>query len=157
MTKPKKQESKPDNVHDWIDQWPGGEELRQRREEADSAEEDAKRECKYGTYAIKNLMVGVDALREKVYETEAIWSCDCDPSDSDYKKVTGDFLESWRNVHQANADNLHNQAIEKCFEVVKLKKDWDEKKLTSSNIVSELIALRETAREAWDKEQEEKK
>ena len=157
MARPKKQESKPDNVHDWIDQWPGVEELSQRRDAAHSAKEDAKRKCKHGTYEIKNLMVGVDALREKVYETEAVWGAEDDSSDSDYRKVTGDYLECWRDVHQANADNLHNQAIEKCLEVVKLKKDWDEKQLTSSNIVNELIALRQTARKAWDKEQEEKK
>ena len=64
MARPKKQESKPDSVHDWIDQWPGVKELSQRRDEADSAEEDAKKKCKGGTYAIKNLMVGIVAIAE---------------------------------------------------------------------------------------------
>ena len=154
MTKSKKQESKPDNLFDWIDQWPGVKELDERHTQALETRKDAQRKCKYATYQIQHLMVGVDVLRERVYETEMVWN---DETDLQYKEITGDCLESWHDLHQANADNLHDQAIEKCFEVVKLKKDWDEKKLTCTNLWNELTALRQTAREAWDKEQEEKK
>ena len=154
MARPKKQEPKPTNLSDWIDQWPGVKELDERHTQSVQTRNDAQRECRYKTYEIQHLMVGVDLLREKVYETEAIWD---DESDLQYKEITGDCLESWRDVHQGNADNLHDQAIEKCFEVVKLKNDWDEKKLTSSNLWNELTALRQTAREAWDKHQKEKK
>ena len=154
MARPKKQEPKPTNLSDWIDQWPGVKELDERHTQSVQTRNDAQRECRYKTYEIQHLMVGVDLLREKVYETEAIWD---NESDLQYKDITGDCLECWRDVHQGNADNLHDQAIEKCFEVVKLKKDWDEKKLTSSNLWSELTTLRQKAREAWDKHQKEKK
>jgi len=106
----------------WVNKHPKVIKAKEMRDKHTSDTRELEASITHGLDKIKNLMVGVDVLQDKVWDLEGNFP---KKQEKFLRNATNSDSESWFWTHKSNVDSLKELAIAKCEEVFEAKKSLE--------------------------------